>query len=56
MKQEWWMPLSDQEDYNLGFMCDNLGDAQETMEAMWKEICRLCPELPKHGFPDNDNL
>jgi hypothetical protein len=56
-KQEWWMPLKAKyEEGELNFLCDHLGDANETMTAMWKEICRLRPELPKQGFKDNEDI
>jgi len=53
--QKWWMPLKGEEP-ELDWLCDHLGDAQEAMEKMWAEICRLRPELPKDGFDSNENL
>jgi hypothetical protein len=53
--QEWWMPLKG-EYGGLEHLCDHVGDANEKMEQMWKELCRLRPELPIDGFDDNDDL
>lgn len=54
--KEWWMPIKIREDseLNLNFLCDHLGEAQDIMEEMWKEICRLRPELPVCGFDTED--
>ena len=44
---EWWEPavyFDDSEFYdglNVSWQCDNLGDAQDVMEAMWCEILKL---------------
>jgi len=58
MKQEAWMPLVGPSCYDaeLDFLCENVGDAQENLEAMWQFICSEHPELPPEGFANNDNL
>ena len=54
--QKYWMPLKENEYGELNFLCDHLGDAYDVMASMWKEICRLRPELPLDGFEDNENI
>ena len=60
IKQDWWMPIKGGKDIwnadGLNFLCDHMGDAQENMEAMWRQICKDHPELPKDGFDNNDDL
>jgi len=49
--KEWWEPVvyfDDSEYYNgknVDWLCDNLGDAQDIMEAMWCQILKLKGQL-----------
>lgn len=59
LEKEWWMPLKGSEEFDnegeLDFLCDHLGDASEVMDRMWEELCKLRDELPTDGFVDEDD-
>jgi hypothetical protein len=46
-EKKWWEPAiyTPEDEFfdgkEMDWMCDNLGDAQENMDELWKEILRL---------------
>lgn len=48
---KWWHPIKNQ-DGELDWLCDHLGDASEVMDEMWKRLCELDSSLPKDGHDD----
>ena len=50
-EKEWWHPYTDEDNESLDWLCDHLGDAMDVMVEMWSELCKLKSDLPKDGWP-----